>query len=373
MKLYNITKYIKLTIILIITLNISNICSSSEKKNEPIEIKKIWSKYVDKNIIDIKIYKKEIIITTKTGKIISLKKNKRLKLDKKFKKKIQFGIENNKKLKIITTKKNSIIAINNKNKQVIWKKKFEEKIISPPKLTNKYIIINTYGNKITILNSINGVTLWKYITTGNNIISKSNDTTLVSKKNIYTILSNGKIIAINKINNKIIWNKKLYQLKGTTEYKKLTKQINKPILDNNFIYSSNYNGELVKIETKNGCIIWKKFFKEPIKFTINKKNIFILTNKGNVISINKKNGEKEWINKEIKINKLKQPLLIKKSKLMLIFDDNGTLYILDKHNGNIITKSKIIKDFLKEPLIYNNKIFFIEQNGHLTCMEINKK
>lgn len=366
------TRIIKKIIIILIIFITANSYAKENKYKIKTEI--IWQKYIDKKIgnnnpnINLEIINDVLFTASTKGEIFAIKDNKVL-WKKNIKDKIKIGPSVNKKTLTVISKKNKLYTINPINGKLLFTKKILENTTYKPKITNNNIYINTYGSNLIGFNINNKKKIFQYssITPMLGIYSGTN--IIISNKSIYNIYSNGKLIVINKNNNKLLWNKIIYDNNENTDYKKINDTINDLIINKKILYMSNHNGNFAAINTENQKIIWNKNFNEPIKFILKKNNIFITTKSGKIYEINKTNGSIIW-NENLKTKNLTKPIKIKKIKKYITFDKYGNIYLINK-NKEIIKQKTNIKDIKKDP-VKNSKdnIYTISKEGKLIYIKI---
>ncbi len=272
---------------------------------------------------------------------------------------------------IVSSKKNKIHVIDPITGKTLFKKNITNETPYISKITNNNIYLNVYGNNIIKFNVKDKEKIFQYSSMSPSININSGTNIINSNGIIYNIYSNGKLISINKKNNKIIWNKIIYKNTENTEYKKISTTINDVKINNKIIYTVNYNGQFVAINTNNKNILWTKNFNEPIKFLIKKKYILVTTKSGKIYEINKTNGNIIW-NKNLNTKKLTTPINIKNIKSIIIFDKYGNIYSINK--SKVIKKYKTKIGFIEKDPIKNSKenIYIITKNGNLLYMKFIK-
>lgn len=360
-------KQIYTTILIITILLIFNITITvaNEKENVQYNINQIDIKNkilkTEHNNVKCKINKNNIFIPQKNK--LQLKKNNNLVWCLNLKKTITSGIKTNKKSAFLITNNKNLISVNNKTGKINWKFKIEEKLPIITKVTNKKIFISTFDNKIIILNAYNG----KKITTLN---LKKNQYYLLEKikcalikNNLYIISSDGKIKLINKKTGNIKWEIETFKQNNENDYQKSQNSIKKIIKYNNTILTSNNKNELILIKVPEKKILWKKRIKSKFKISRIKKNYLIIKNNGKLTLINGKTGAPIWKINDFINKKLTNAIFLKKSKLIIISEKNGTLYSINHKTeikkANIKIKEKKISKIMKN---YKENIYLKSKN-----------
>lgn len=158
-----------------------------------------------------------------------------------------------------------------------------------------------------------------------------------------------------------------------------------PIQDNSIIYASDREGIIKSIELNSGNTIWSVNLLKIIKYKqknitsllisglkIFQNNCYIVTETGNIISLNKTNGNIIWI-KNIKEEISAIPTITYNT--ILIYANNGKLYSLDtksgKHKWSVFLGNLSISIRGKpDPLIVYDKILVGDDYGRINEISI---
>ena len=155
------------------------------------------------------------------------------------------------------------------------------------------------------------------------------------KNHLFHFESNSKLKLLKKINL------------GDINFKNL-QYISPPVFENNIIYYTDNDFNILAKSLESGKIIWKKELEleesENFSFiggiSLDGNNIFVTTGLGNIYKINKMNGKEVWTKRFFM--QFSRPPLVYKNKVFVISDDNQVLALnvnsgdtLWSHIGNI--------------------------------------
>ena len=190
-------------------------------------------------------------------------------------------------------------------------------------------------------------------------------------KNLLVTDNFAKIYLIDMSNGKIIWEK---------DHKvSLISQIK---VDGNKFYVLDANNIFSCFSLMDGQQIWqfkteKKLInsQKQTSVVINEESVIFNNTKGEIISLDKLNGNLNWLTPTIEYGESFQSFLVKNSDLVLnknnvYFSNNrNSFFSLDVNLGFINWKQNI-NSYLR-PVIINNVIFTISPNGYLYILEKN--
>jgi len=205
--------------------------------------------------------------------------------------------------------------------------------------------------------------------------AKNSKTIYKDKKKLSLILEDGFIIFsntlgdINKVNSdtgEIIWFAPTQNtlIPNQTNFLETSDIV---YFNNNIIFSNNFS-ELYSIDSQTGILNWKKNIKSILRpividdmiFTISKDGfLIVLDSKGKIIRSN-------YIFKEFKkrqIKKLNVEGFLIASNKAYITTNLGYILICSINNGKVENIKQISRSKLSQPYIVNNKLYVLKNNS----------
>ena len=267
----------------------------------------------------------------------------------------------------------TIFKINQRGK-VIWKKNIYKKI---NKSIYKNLSFSIYKNKIFIADNF-GFIYAISIESGKLIWIKNHGIPLKSNIKIF----NDKIFVINQDNRIICFDikqgSKIWDVRSLSSFIKSQSLLSLAISKEGDLIVLNSSGELLKIRSHSGMIIWSlnaagstfahatDFFKSS-DVVINVNEV-IFSSMSSIFSFNLTNGYLNWVKK---IGSENTPII--DGKNIFLVSDNGFFINIDRNTGKIIWSTNILK-ILKQKkqktqitgfIMGSGKIYAVSLNGYL--------
>lgn len=272
-----------------------------------------------------------------------------------------------KKNLIFFDKEGSIIKFNDQSKNV-WKKNYynkNEKKLLP------ILNFSTDGNILIVTDSLSNYYALE-IETGELKWKKNHNSIFISDIKIdddyfFVIDSNNEIHCFSVLNGKKKWN-----FKTENELIKSQKKLS-IVYDDKNVYFNNSKGDIYSLNKKNGNLIWltptnidnqiQSFFLKNSKLVLDNNNIYFSNNFNNFFSLDKNSG---FINWSQNINSDLKPVIIE--NLIYTISLEGYLYIVEKNSGNIIRITDIFNGFKdrKRKTIYPVGFILSNKNIYLS-------
>ena len=275
---------------------------------------------------------------------------------------------------IIFSDNNGTIFNINQNGEINWKKNIYKKIY---KKVYKNLVFSIYQNNIYVADNIgfiysiglnNGKLVW---IKNHGIPMKSN--IKIYKNKIFLINQDNRILCFNTKNGSKIWD-----IRSVPSFIKLQNFLSSAISKQGDVIAINSSGDLLKVNANNGKIAWSlntlestlahatDFFKSS-EIVIIDDNI-IVSSKSSLFSYNLNTGYTNW---KQEVSSIGAPII--DGKNIFILTDNGYFVIIDKDTGIIISSTNILKILKKKKqetkitgfIMGSGKIYSVTSNGYL--------
>ena len=275
---------------------------------------------------------------------------------------------------IIFSDHNGTIFNINQNGEINWKKNIYKKIY---KKVYKNLVFSIYQNNIYVADNIgfiysiglnNGKLVW---IKNHGIPIKSN--IKIYKNKIFLINQDNRILCFNTKNGSKIWD-----IRSAPSFIKLQNFLSSAISKQGDVIAINSSGDLFKVNANNGKIDWSlntlestlahatDFFKSSEIVIIDDNIIF--SSKSSIFSYNLNTGYTNW---KQEVSSIGAPII--DGKNIFILTDNGYFVIIDKDTGIIISSTNILKILKKKKqetkitgfIMGSGKIYSVTSNGYL--------
>ena len=280
---------------------------------------------------------------------------------------------------IFFDKKGSIIKFDHESK-IKWKvnyySKKEKKLLPTLRFerSNKNLLVTDNFAKIYLINTSNGKLIW----------TKEHDVSLISQLKI----ENNKFYVLDANNTfscySLLDGQKIWEFKGEKRLINSQKQTSVIISDDSVIFN-NTKGEIISLDKSNGNLNWltptieygeslQSFLVKNSDLVLDENDIYFSNNKNSFFSLDVNLG---FINWRQDISSKLRPVVI--DNIILTISPKGYLYILEKNSGNIIRVTDIfynLKSKKRKKLEINgfiatmDKIYLSTKNGKIIKVNI---
>ena len=363
-------------------------CSSSGSKGKAIEpeelpelnakltVKKRWSRTVGAGLgkyyqlITPALYGERLFASDRKGRLYAFDRIDGRRLwSVNTKEDISGGIGAFGNLVVVATLKGEVIAFDQTDGSERWRTSVSSEILSPPQSNGRVVVVQAIDGKLYGLDINNGQQLWLYTSSLPLLTLRGTATPLVTGTMVIAGLANGKVIALAIADGSFLWQQRVARPQGRTELERLVDIDGTPVLQNDIVYVSSYQGNLVAMNRANGRVLWlqkNSSYQGPAVFG---NKVFTVTDEGIIRAFNSKTGNLVWENSQLLRRQLSAPQQL--AGFLTVADYEGYLHILDPEAGIIVARKRIDSDGVRSPMITNDAYLYILGNdGKLAAASV---
>ena len=174
---------------------------------------------------------------------------------------------------------------------------------------------------------------------------------------------NGKVVALSSSNGAILWQTKPIKIHGNSDLDRLIDIDTAPILFQNNIFLSGYNGVFQALRY-NGSTIWEKPFSTYLDMATGYGQIYLIDDKNVVFAYNTR-GDIVWKNDQLFRRGLSDPQVMRDS--LLLYDNDAYLHVLAQSDGRIVARHRLSFDqkIISDLLVEGRELFLYDSSGKL--------
>jgi len=256
-------------------------------------------------------------------------------------------------------------SISAKDGHVLWTFPTHTENVAEPLLdtANGVVYFLSGANVVYALDAESGRQLWLYSRQDNSNFSiRGGSKPALKDGNLFVGFSDGALVSLNAKTGNLQWEIQL------NKNKKFRDVDSSPVIDGDQIYVSGYDDKLYCINAQKGDVLWKFDGGGYYAVTLYNDKIFYSTTSGEVMALQKNNGQKIWSYK-IKDGIGTQAQVYK--GLVVFGESQGYLRFLDANTGKPMASFDPGRGIMSTPMVdeKNSRVYFISGEANVYAME----
>ena len=264
-----------------------------------------------------------------------------------------------------------VYSIDTQTGKTIWQQNYGIPFSSHLNFHKGVLYVVNQNSRLYAFNPSDGQKIWSFESLSGLIKpSRSSNISLYDNKLLF---SNdvGDITAIDLDQQVIIWTKNILSQNSISN--NLVFKISNILIDKKEVFVSSNSGDLFNFNVESGEIKWSQKLTSIQNHISTDKYLFVLTENGFVVAFNKTNGNILWsvnLSKLSKDSKIKVDYygLLLASNNLYATSSNGDIYKISALDGKYISHKKINSDLSRAPIVVDNKIFILNRSSELIIL-----
>jgi len=233
----------------------------------------------------------------------------------------------------VGTLKGEVVALDPAGKAV-WTTSVAGEVIAPPSVVKKVVVVRTTDGRMFGLSTDDGKRLWVFQRPSPSLLLRSEAGVLVSGGDIVAGYPNGKLIALDAENGKLVWEVTVMQPRGTTELERIADVAGLPVLDGGNVCAGAFQGKVACFDIRTRNMLWSRDLSSARALDRDAKNIYVVDDNGAVHALDKVSGAVAWKQDKLLYRRLTPPVLV--GGLVVVGDVEGLLHVLAPEDGALI-------------------------------------
>ena len=351
------------------------------------KIKLLWKTSIGKGqnkkrpISTIPVIDKENIYTIDTNLTVTAinKDNGKKKWIRKLKKKIDDdlgiisgGLSVSDDIIAVTTGTGKIFALEKNKGNLVWNKEIRAPIRASPIISGNFLLVLAKDNRLYCYDLVTGELSWTHEGLEETSTFMGSSSPVVSKGIVVVTYSSGEIYAINLSNGGVIWSENLSKLVSKKSLESISDIRGNAVIQNNVVYVISHNGRMAALNLNSGKKIWESNIGGIQTPWVASKFVYVLSKNNELICLTSKEGKVVWVSKLKDFIKYKKkdrsvswtgPLLA--GHMLIISGTHGLIASISPYTGKFLGAINVKASVENQAIVSNEIVFFLTTKGDL--------
>ncbi len=275
----------------------------------------------------------------------------------------------------ITNGYDQVLALSPKTGKIEWRHTLPAPSRAAPTVLGGRVFVSTVDSRLIALSAKDGASLWEYTGVSETAGLLGAASPAANNDIVVPVFASGEITALRVENGAVAWSDNLSNVRrygGGLESLSDIKAM--PVLTKGLVIAISFGGKLVAIDERTGTRIWQREIGGSQTPWVAENHIFVLSSENQLIALSLIDGSIFWIKelKRFEDEKDKEDPIhwsgpIMASGNLVVAGSHGYMSEINAHTGEIIQTLKIRKGVQISPIIANDTIYVLSEDGTLSA------
>ncbi len=264
-----------------------------------------------------------------------------------------------------------LYSIDTETGKPIWQQNYGVPFSSNLNFYKSILYVVNQNSRLYAFNPIDGEKIWSFESLSGLIKPSRSSSISILNNNLLFTNDVGDVTVIDLNQQVIVWTKNI--LSQNTISNNLIFKTSNLLIDKKDVFISSNNGDLLNFNFDTGEIKWSQKLSSIQNHISTDKYLFVLTENGFIIAFNKTNGTILWSLNLTKFSRDSKTVpsyygLLLASNNLYATSSNGNIYKISANDGTYISHKKINSDLSRAPIIVDNRIFILNRSSELIIL-----
>ena len=265
-----------------------------------------------------------------------------------------------------------VVALDDNTGAELWRVNLNSPVRSAPTVYGGRIFVITADNKLYALAQDDGRTLWQHYAFFENLSLLGKAAPAIDKGIGVATFASGDVVAFRPENGSVLWTESLGASRSNYAGMDVNDIRARPIIADDKVFVVSNGGLLSALDLKNGGVIWEREIGGINQPWLAGDMLYVLSSYQELAALEVSSGKILWINRlsqwadpEKKKNRLIWTGPVMAGSRLILVNSDGKAVAVAPQTGTIIGWDEIDDRGALPPIILENTLFFVTENGRL--------
>jgi outer membrane protein assembly factor BamB len=262
-----------------------------------------------------------------------------------------------------------ILALNAEDGATLWKVNVSSEVLAVPVVVDGVVIVRTIDGRLYGLDATSGGQKWIYDWQVPILTLRGTSTPAADAGMVVVGFATGKMAALSVEEGDLLWEASVSIPTGRTDLERMIDIDADPLIDDGYVYTATFQGELANIELESGVMLWKREISVYAGVAVDWGQLYVTDHESNLWAIDPANGASVWKQIDLQMRKLTAPVV--QGDYVVVGDSDGYLHWLSREDGHFVAKTQIDDEgILSTPVVVDDVLYVLTKSGQLEAISI---
>ena len=269
-------------------------------------------------------------------------------------------------LAIVGTSNGYVIALDKTTGELRWKKRVSSEVLAPPQAARNIVVVRTVDGKLFGLDAESGDQIWVYDRTVPSLSLRGTSAPVIYEGYIIAGFDAGRLLSIELTSGKPVWETRIAIGSGRSELERMVDIDSDPVIQNDIIYVSTYQGRLAAVSARGGRILWTRDIPSHSGLTVDRDKIYITDDSGHVWALEQVSGSSLWKQEALQARATSAPAVV--GPYIAVGGVEGYVHWMNRETGEFVARTRLDESpIIAAPVTIDESVYFYSTAGTLSA------
>jgi outer membrane protein assembly factor BamB len=266
----------------------------------------------------------------------------------------------------VGTNEGEVIALNTSDGAIRWRVKVNGEVLSAPAISPQAVVVRTVDGKLHGLSPADGRLLWDHEEQVPRLTLRGTSRPVIQNEVALCGFDNGKVVAVNLRDGSLVWETAVAPPTGRTELERLVDIDSAARVSGNDVYTVGFQGRVAMLTFDTGQVWWSHEASSYRGLGLDNEAMYVSTSDGEVVSLRRRTGAEIWRQNALLHRGLSAPAV--QDTTVAVADFQGYVHWFDKATGTLAARaSSGDVRVTNAPVAVGDMVLVINDVGRITA------
>jgi outer membrane protein assembly factor BamB len=271
---------------------------------------------------------------------------------------------------VVVTESGLVIALDSSSGQELWRRQVSSEAVAPAQLNRDLVVVQLVNGKVTALDTVSGEHRWTYDSQVPSLSLRGTAAPIVAADVTFAGFASGKLAALTNSNGNMLWEQRVAEPQGRSELERMVDIDGRPLLANQMLYVSSYQGRLVAINPFDAQIQWARDSSSYRTPAAGFGNIYVVEANDHVQAYDARSSASVWSQPALENRSVSAPAVLGNN--VVVGDVEGYLHFMSQVDGHFVARYRADSEgVVGDMLAINDVLYVLGNDGRLLALRLN--
>ncbi|UTW11794.1 outer membrane protein assembly factor BamB [Marinobacterium rhizophilum] len=271
---------------------------------------------------------------------------------------------------VVVTESGLVVALDSSNGQELWRKQVSSEAVAPAQLNRDLVVVQLVNGKVTALDTRSGEHRWTFDSQVPSLSLRGTAAPIVAADVTFAGFASGKLAALTNSNGNMLWEQRIAEPRGRSELERMVDVDGRPLLANQMLYVSSYQGRLVAINPFDAQIQWARDSSSYRTPAAGFGNVYVVEANDHVQAYDAGSSASVWSQPALENRGVSAPAVLGNN--LVVGDVEGYLHFMSQVDGHFVARYRAdSKGLVGDMLAINDVLYVLGNDGRLLALRLN--
>ncbi|HEY7841143.1 MAG TPA: outer membrane protein assembly factor BamB [Gammaproteobacteria bacterium] len=267
---------------------------------------------------------------------------------------------------LVGTGEGGVIALDSETGRRLWRATVSSEVLSQPLKSEGIVIVRTNDGKVFALDGAKGTQLWIYDRTVPALTLRGTSSPVIVRGVVIAGFDAGRLAALDLRTGRLLWEVSVATARGRSELERMVDIDSDPLVVNDVIYVTTFQGQLAAVQLDGGRILWSRDISSYAGFTADESYIYLTDDNSTVWTFDRYSGATLWRQELLHARAATGPASI--GNFTVVGDLEGYLHWMHKSDGSFVARTRLSsRRIIVQPLVAGKVLYAYATDGQLAA------